>query len=186
MKFDATDLPGVYVVDLELNVDDRGSFARTYCRREFERSGLDPNVVQCNVSYNTKRGTLRGMHYQKAPYEEAKLVRCARGAMYDVVVDMRHGSPTFLKWAAFQLIAEPGQPSRMVYIPKGVAHGFLTLQDDTEVCYQMSEFFAPQAARGFRWDDPAFRIAWPEPVRVISDRDRTYPDFVVEQSTFRR
>ena len=125
------------------------------------------------------------MHFQCAPYEEAKLVRCAHGSIYDVIVDLRSGSSTFLKWLGVELRERPGKPSKMVYVPKGFAHGFLTLEDDTEVVYQMSEFFSPAAARGFRWNDPAFRIDWPEHVRVISDRDRTYPDFVIEQPTVR-
>jgi dTDP-4-dehydrorhamnose 3,5-epimerase len=163
-------------------VDDRGLFARSYCRREFQERGLNPDIAQCNISYNRMRGTLRGMHYQEAPYGEAKLIRCLRGALYDVAVDLRADSPTFREWAAVELRAEPGCTSRMLYVPEGFAHGFLTLEDDTEVFYQMSEFFSPQAARGVRWDDPAFSITWPEPVRIISERDRTYPDFAMGAS----
>src|SRR5262249_40751199 len=148
--------------------------------------GLNPQVVQCNISYNRSRGTLRGMHYQEGPDAEAKLIRCTRGALYDVVVDVRSGSPTFGQWLAVELKAEAGQPSGMLYLPEGVAHGFLTLADDTEVFYQMSAFYAPAAARGFRWNDPAFSIEWPEPVRVIAERDRTYPDFGVEGSSTHR
>jgi dTDP-4-dehydrorhamnose 3,5-epimerase len=180
MIFAETRLKGVFEIAMAPHEDERGFFARTYCWREFEAHGLNPRVVQCNVSYNQSRGTLRGMHYQAAPDAEAKLIRCLRGAIYDVAVDLRAGSPTFGQWTAAELRAEPGRPSRMLYIPEGLAHGFLTLADDTEVFYQMSEFFAPQAALGFRWNDPAFAIEWPEPARVISDRDRTYPDFVVD------
>jgi dTDP-4-dehydrorhamnose 3,5-epimerase len=183
MVFHETALKGAFVIEVEIHADERGSFGRSYCWREFQEYGLDPRVVQCNVSYNAKRGTLRGMHYQDMPHEEAKLIRCARGAMYDVIVDLRPASSTFRKWAAFELKAELGKSSRMVYVPRGFAHGFLTLQDDTEVFYQMSEFFVPEAARGFRWNDSAFDIQWPEPVIAISDRDRGYPDFVVNAAT---
>jgi dTDP-4-dehydrorhamnose 3,5-epimerase len=176
MRFRETRLKGAYEIDLELHSDDRGSFARTYCWREFEAHGLNPRVVQCNVSCNKQRGTLRGMHYQEAPYQEDKLIRCLRGALYDVIVDLRRDSPTFRQWTAVELRAQPGQPSGMLYVPAGFAHGFQTLEDDTEVSYQMSEFFAPEAAQGFRWNDPAIAIDWPEPVRMMSDRDRQYPD----------
>jgi len=177
MVFNETSLRGAFTIDLEVHGDERGSFARSFCWREFEAHGLNPRVAQCNVSHNRARGTLRGMHYQEAPHEEAKLIRCARGTMYDVIVDLRPESPTYRQWAGFELTAAPGRPSRMVYLPAGFAHGFQTLEDDTEVFYQMSEFYAPEAQRGFRWNDPAFAIQWPEAVRVISERDRTYPDF---------
>lgn len=182
MIFTETRLRGLFQIDLAPHEDARGYFARSFCSREFDSHGLNPRVVQCNVSYNRRRGTLRGMHYQAAPDAEAKLIRCVRGAIYDVAVDLRPDSPTCRQWTGIELRAEPGRPARMLYIPEGFAHGFLTLDDDTEVFYQMSEFFAPDAARGFRWDDPAFAIEWPEPVRVISDRDRTYPDFVVDRT----
>ena len=182
MVFRQSKLAGAFLIELEIHSDERGSFARSFCVREFQDRGLDSTVVQCSLSYNARRGTLRGMHFQQHPHEETKLVRCARGAMYDVIVDLRPESPTFCQWEGFELVAEPGRPSAMVYIPKGFAHGFLTLRDETEVFYQMSEFFAPAAARGFRWNDPAFGIEWPEPVRVISDRDRNYPDFVAPLS----
>jgi dTDP-4-dehydrorhamnose 3,5-epimerase len=181
MIFRETRLRGAYEIDLEPNEDERGFFARTYCRREFEARGLDPRVVQCSVSYSRTRGTVRGMHYQEAPHREAKLVRCLRGRLYDVIVDLRPASPTFGQWLSVELRAEPGRPSRSLYVPEGFAHGFQTLEHDTEVLYQMSEFHAPDAARGFRWNDPAFGIEWPEPVRVISDGDRGYPDFVLER-----
>jgi dTDP-4-dehydrorhamnose 3,5-epimerase len=182
MHFIETRLQGVFEIAFTPHEDERGFFARSYCWREFEANGLDPRVVQCNVSYNRHRGTLRGMHYQEAPSPEAKLIRCVRGAVYDVAVDIRPRSATFRQWIAVELKAECGKASTMLYLPEGVAHGFLTLADDTEVFYQMSEFYAPDVARGFRWNDPAFSIAWPEPVRVISDRDRTYPDFAVHPS----
>jgi dTDP-4-dehydrorhamnose 3,5-epimerase len=179
MVFRETCLKGAYVIDVELNSDERGAFGRSYCWREFEERGLDPHIVQCNISRNRKRGTVRGMHYQAAPHEEAKLIRCSRGSMYDVIVDLRPNSPSFGQWTGVELAADPSRPLRMIFVPKGFAHGFQTLEDDTEVFYQMSEFHVPDAARGFRWNDPAFSIEWPEPVRVISERDRTYPDFVL-------
>ena len=182
MIFREKNLKGVFEIELAPHEDERGSFARSYCWREFQEHGLNPQVVQCNVSYNRQRGTLRGMHYQLAPAAEAKLIRCTRGALYDLVVDIRFDSPTFRQWTAVELRAEPGKPSRMLYVPEGFAHGFLTLEDDTEVFYQMSAFYAPEAARGFRWNDPGFSLEWPEPVRLISDRDQGYPDFAVEPS----
>lgn len=141
---------------------------------EVEQQGLNPKVVQCNVSFNARKGTLRGMHYQDAPYEEAKLVRCTKGAIYDVVVDMRPQSATFKDWSAVVLTAEK---RNMLYVPEGCAHGFLTLEDNTEVFYQMSEFYHAELSRGVRFDDPAFQIVWPDKVEVISKRDRTYPNF---------
>jgi dTDP-4-dehydrorhamnose 3,5-epimerase len=174
MIFRETQLPGVYTIDLDLKCDERGGFARTWCCREAEDRGLTSKVVQCNISVNKRRGTLRGMHFQAAPHEEAKLVRCTKGSIYDVVLDLRPHSPTFKQWTAAVLTAAE---RNMMYVPEGCAHGFLTLEDDSEVFYQMSEFYNPEAASGFRWDDPAFGIAWPEQVTVISERDRTYPDF---------
>jgi dTDP-4-dehydrorhamnose 3,5-epimerase len=174
MIFQATKLPGVYAVCIERKVDERGFFARTWCSREFESHGLSSLLVQCSVSFNAAKGTLRGMHYQAAPYPETKLVRCTRGAMYDVVVDLRRDSPAFKQWVGFTLNAENRQ---MVYVPEGCGHGFLTLAEGTEVLYQISEFYHPESARGVRWNDVAFRISWPEEVRVISERDRTYADF---------
>jgi dTDP-4-dehydrorhamnose 3,5-epimerase len=167
---------------VELHSEERGFFGRSYCRREFEAHGLNPCVPQCNVSYNRNRGTLRGMHYQEWPHREAKLVRCARGALYDVIVDLRPESPTFRRWFGMELRGGPGASSRMLYVPEWFAHGFQTLEDDTEVFYQMSEFYAPSAGRGFRWNDPGFDLQWPEPVRVISAADSSYPDFVTRGS----
>ncbi len=154
--------------------DERGFFARAWCRSEFEKYGLESTLVQCNISFNARKGTLRGMHYQAAPFAESKLVRCTQGAIYDVVLDLRPQSPSFKEWVAVTLAAEQ---RNMVYVPKGCAHGFLTLQDETEVFYQMSEVYNAESARGVRWNDPSFGIAWPEKVEVISDRDRNYPDF---------
>lgn len=174
MKFDATRLPGVFTIGIDPIQDERGFFARAWCRNEFEAYGLESNLMQADISYNLRKGTLRGMHYQVAPFAETKLVRCTRGAVYDVVLDLRPQSPAFKKWIAMQLTAENHQ---MIYIPKGCAHGFLTLEPDTEVFYQMSEVYNAESARGVRWDDPAFGIRWPEKVQVISERDRACQDF---------
>jgi dTDP-4-dehydrorhamnose 3,5-epimerase len=172
--FRQTQLPGVYLLEPERHEDERGFFARTWCRREFEAHGLDPRLVQCNISFNRKRGTLRGMHYQAAPHGEAKLIRCTRGAIYDVIVDLRRDSPAFKKWVAAELTAENRS---MLFVPEGLAHGFQTLEGDTEVFYQMSEFYHPESARGVRWDDPAFGIRWPFAQPIMSDKDRGYADF---------
>jgi dTDP-4-dehydrorhamnose 3,5-epimerase len=174
MIFHEVKLPGVFEIRLDLHSDERGFFARSWCQREFAEHGLNPQLRQCNVSFNRRKGTLRGVHYQAAPFAEAKLVRCTRGAIYDVVVDLRQQSPTFKGWLGLVLTAKDRD---MLYIPEGCGHGFLTLEDETEVFYQMSEVYHPEAARGVRWNDPAFQIAWPEAVEVISERDRTYPDF---------
>jgi dTDP-4-dehydrorhamnose 3,5-epimerase len=173
MIFRETKLPGVFEVHPEPIPDERGCFARTWCQKEFEARRLSPRLVQCNVSFNARKGTLRGIHFQIPPYAEAKLVRCTRGAIYDVVVDLRRGSPTFKGWIAAVLTASN---RHTLYVPEGCGHGFLTLEDETEVFYQMSEFYNAESARGVRWNDPAFQIAWPEKVEVISERDRTYPD----------
>jgi dTDP-4-dehydrorhamnose 3,5-epimerase len=174
MKFQTTKLPGVVEIELELKADERGFFARSWCQKEFEDHGLNAKLAQCSVSFNQRKGTLRGLHYQDAPYREAKLVRCTRGSVYDVVVDLRPQSPLFRNWVAVVLKAEQ---RNMLYVPEGCAHGFLTLEDATEVFYQISEFYHPELSRGVRWNDPAFEITWPEPMQVISERDRTYPDF---------
>ena len=173
MKFHETNVLGVFQIHVEPKTDDRGFFARTWCQEEFETQGLNPRLRQCNVSYNTQKGTLRGMHYQEAPYREAKLVRCTKGSIYDVAVDLRLQSPTYKKWTGVVLSSTNRQ---MLYVPEGCGHGFLTLEDDTEVFYQMSEVYNAESARGVRWDDPAFGIVWPEEVAVISERDRTYPN----------
>jgi dTDP-4-dehydrorhamnose 3,5-epimerase len=174
MTFHETKLPGVLEIRLEPKADKRGFFARSWCQREFEQHGLNPAIAQCNVSFNEKKGTLRGMHYQAEPHPEAKLIRCTKGAIYDVVVDLRPKSPTFKKWIA--VVLDTNSRS-MIYVPEGFGHGFLTLEDGTEVFYQMSEFYYPELSRGVRWNDPAFQIEWPTQPIVISDRDRTYSDF---------
>jgi len=174
MKFIETVLKGAFVVEPERIEDERGFFARTFCRREFEGHGLNPNLAQCSISFNRKKGTLRGMHYQAPPHAECKLVRCSRGAIHDVIVDFRPGS-TFRQWIAVELSAENG---RALYVPEGLAHGFETLADETEVFYEISEFHHPECARGVRWNDPAIGIAWPLAPTAISGRDKSYPDFV--------
>lgn len=179
MIFTATNVAGVWIIDPEKRSDDRGFFSRTYCHEEFAAHGLNPAVVQCNISFNLHRGTLRGLHSQLPPWEEAKLVRCSRGAIYDLALDLRPGSPSYLKHAAATLTAEN---SRMLYVPEGVYHGFLTLGDNSEVHYQMSQYYHPECSVGVRWDDPAFGIELPEPVRIISERDRTFPDYAPSPS----
>jgi dTDP-4-dehydrorhamnose 3,5-epimerase len=172
--FVPTGLAGAFVIEIERLEDRRGFFARTWCQREFAAHGLNPRLVQCDLSYNIHRGTLRGMHYQSAPFAEAKLVACIGGAIHDVIIDLRPESPTFKQHLAVRLTAEE---HNMLYVPEGFAHGFLTLADETRVFYQMSEFYAPGYGRGVRWNDPAFGIQWPEEVQVISERDAAYPDF---------
>lgn len=174
MIFCPTKVAGVFEIRPELLRDERGWFARTWCQREFESNGLNPRLAQCNISFNARKGTLRGMHYQAAEHAEAKLVRCTKGSIFDVALDIRPDSETFKKWAGTVLKADD---RNMLYIPEGCAHGFLTMEDETEVFYQMSEFYNQESARGVRWDDPAFDIEWPSKVEVISDRDRTYPNF---------
>jgi len=174
MHFIETPLAGAYIIEPEPIEDHRGFFARAWCARDFAERGLETRVAQCSISYNARRGTLRGMHFQVAPHEETKVVRCTRGAIHDVILDLRRDSPTFLQHVAVELTAEN---RRSVYIPRGLAHGFQSLVDDTEIYYQISEFYAADAARGVRWDDPAFGISWPIAPPIIVERDRTYPDF---------
>ena len=174
MLFTETKLKGAFIIEPERLEDERGFFARSWCEREAAAYDLHPKWVQCNISFNWQKATLRGMHYQSAPFAEAKLVRCTMGTIYDVFIDLRPCSSTFKQWVAVELSAAN---RRMVYIPEAFAHGFLTLDDNTEIFYQMSEFYAPAHARGVRWNDPYFNIEWPIEVRVISDQDRNYPDF---------
>lgn len=169
MRFEETSLAGAFVIEIEPHADDRGFFARAYCAREFEEHGLDPRVVQANLSYNRSKGTLRGMHYQAPPAGEAKLVRCIRGAIHDVIVDLRPDSPTYLQHVGVDLTAAN---RRALFVPALFAHGFQTLEDEVEVFYQVSEFYTPGAERGLRHDDPALAISWPLPVSEISDKDR--------------
>ena len=172
--FTDTELPGAYVIELDRREDARGFFARLWCEREFAAHGLNSRVAQINVGRSTKRGTIRGLHYQLAPSQEAKTVRCTQGAMYDAIVDLRPDSPTYRRWFGLELTADN---HRMLYVPEGCAQGYQTLVDDTEMCYQTSQFYAPESARGVRYDDPAFGIRWPLAVTSISDADRSWPDY---------
>lgn len=172
MRFVPTVIPGAFVIEPELIQDERGFFARTFCQDEFAAHGLNPELVQCNISFNKHVGTLRGMHYQAKPHEEAKLVRCTQGRILDVILDLREQSPSYLKWFCVELNAIQ---RNALYIPEGVAHGFQTLMEETEVFYQMTERYHPESARGIRWDDPVFNICWPLPDPVMSARDRSYP-----------
>jgi dTDP-4-dehydrorhamnose 3,5-epimerase len=174
MIFRETKLSAAFIIEPEKFEDDRGFFARSWSQREFEASGLDSHLAECNISFNKKKGTLRGMHYQASPHGQVKIVRCTMGSIYDIVIDLRNTSPTFKQWVGVELTATN---RRMLYVPKDFAHGLQTLEDDTEVFYQMSSVFVPESGRGVRWDDPAFGIAWPEAERVIVARDRQYPDF---------
>ena len=172
MQFVPTQLDGAFVIDLDMREDSRGYFARTFCQREFEEHGLNPFVAQCNMSFSRKQGTLRGMHYQTDDAAEAKLIRCVRGAIHDVIVDLRPNSPTYLQHVGVELNADN---HRALYVPEGFAHGFLTLTDDVEVFYQVSAFYAPGKEQGLRYDDPAIAIQWPLPVTEISDKDAAWP-----------
>ena len=175
MIFTETKLKSAFIIDIEPREDERGFFARSWCEDEFKQHSLNPRLAQCNISFNKKRGTLRGMHYQVAPFAEAKLVRCTMGAIYDVIIDLRPASPTFKQWQAIELSTEN---HRALYIPEDFAHGFQSLMDNTEVFYQMTEFYHPECARGVRWDDPAFGVVWPAESHIISRQDSKYVDFM--------
>ena len=174
MIFTETKIKGVYVIEPDLLPDERGFFARSFCREEFQNLGLETDIVQCNISYNKKKGTLRGMHYQISPFEEEKIVSCSKGSIYDVAIDLRRDSPTYCQWAATELSENN---YKMMYIPKGCAHGFQTLADDSMVYYQMMEKYHPECARGVRWDDPRFKIEWYSNDIVISKKDQTLKFF---------
>jgi dTDP-4-dehydrorhamnose 3,5-epimerase len=173
--FFPTSLAGAYVIEIENQEDSRGFFARVWCQKEFKERNLETRFVQGNVSYNKSAGTLRGMHYQVFPHEEVKLVRCTRGAIYDVIIDLCRQSPTYCQWAGVELSA---QNLKMLYVPKGFAHGYMTLEDNVEVFYLVSEFYTPGSERGVCYDDLAFGITWPMPLSIISDKDRAWPQFV--------
>jgi dTDP-4-dehydrorhamnose 3,5-epimerase len=175
MIFLPTVIPGAFIVELDRREDDRGYFARTWCRREFEEMGLNIDLVQCSISYNLRRGTLRGLHWQESPHGETKLVRCTNGAIWDVIIDLRPESPTYTRHIGVELSAKSG---RALYIPEGMAHGFVTLVDGSEVLYQMSAYHEPAAARGVRWNDSAFDISWPITDPILHPRDAAYPDFI--------
>lgn len=172
MIFHETKLKGAYIIELEKMEDERGFFARSYCRKEFEAHGINFKIVQCNISFNEKKGTLRGMHYQKPPYCEEKLVCCVSGAIYDVIIDLRSSSASFGKWFSAKLTQAN---NKMVYIPKGFAHGFQTLENKTTVSYQMSEFYHPECAQGLRYNDPKLKIPWPYSKGILSPKDKSYP-----------
>ena len=172
MIFTETKFTKAYLIDIERLEDERGFFARSFCEHEFSKHGLPTRFVQSNISYNKKRGILRGLHMQMAPFEEGKLVRCGRGAVYDVIVDLRKHSQTYKQWLGMELSATNG---RMIYIPEGFAHGFITLTDDTEVVYQMTRFYEPGSETGYRWNDPALGINWPFDPLIISEKDKYYP-----------
>jgi dTDP-4-dehydrorhamnose 3,5-epimerase len=172
--FQQTELQGAFVIELDKLQDQRGFFARTWCEKEFAEHGLTPVVHQVNASFNIKKGTLRGMHYQTSPYQESKTVRCTRGAICDVIIDLRKESPTFKHWIGVELTADN---YKMLYVPEDFGHGYITLEDNTEVTYQVSEFYTPGAEKGIRWNDPTFDIHWPETVQVISDKDANWEDF---------
>ena len=175
MLFKKTKFKGVFIIKPERLKDKRGFFARTFCKKEFKKRGLNSRLVQCSISLNKKKGTLRGIHYQSSPQQEAKLVSCTRGAIYDVLLDLRPGSSTFKQWLTVELTADNRW---MLYVPEGVAHGFQTLKNNTEVLYQMFEFYYPECSRGVRWNDPAFGIRWPFKNGIVSPRDQQYPDFI--------
>ncbi|MGF1585664.1 MAG: dTDP-4-dehydrorhamnose 3,5-epimerase [Bacteroidales bacterium] len=174
MKFTELPLKGAYLLEVNKISDDRGFFGRAWCREEMKEHGLKEDIKQINTSLSLKKGTLRGMHYQVDPYQETKFIRCTRGSIYDVIIDLRPESPTFLKWAANELTADN---YRMVYVPENFAHGFISLEDQSEVYYPVTEFYTPGAERGLRWDDPVFNIKWPIPVEIISEKDASQPDF---------
>ncbi len=176
MKFTKLDLRDAFLVELEKHGDHRGFFARLWCQKEFEEHGLVPHVVQANISFSTLKGTIRGLHYQEEPFAETKFIRCVKGAIFDVIIDIQPDSPTFMKWFSIELTAEN---HKMLYVPKGYAHGFQSIETDTEVTYLVSEFYTPHAEGGIRYDDPAFGIQWPLPVAEISDKDRNWPGFRV-------
>ena len=177
MKFTKLEIRDAFLVELNKLGDHRGFFARLWCQEEFEEHGLVPNVVQANISFSKIKGTLRGMHYQEEPHAETKFIRCAKGAIYDVIIDIKPDSPTFMQWVSVELTAEN---YKMLYVPKGYAHGFQSLEPDSEVTYLVSEFYTPQAEGGIRYNDPAFGLDWPLPVAEISDKDRSWADFKIE------
>ncbi len=174
MIFEKTDFEGVYIIEIEKHQDSRGFFARSWDKNEFKLKDLNSNLTQCNISFNHKKGTLRGMHYQTQPYQEAKLIRCTRGSLFDVIIDLRNNSKSFKKWSSFELNEKN---HKMLYIPEGFAHGFQTLEDNTEVFYQMTQNFMPNYDFGIRWDDTQFNIKWPTKNSIMSDKDKQFLDF---------
>ena len=182
MIFTETKLKGVYIIDVKRMDDERGFFGRSWCRKEFDFYGLNSNAVQANVSYNKKKATLRGMHYQKAPFSETKTIRCTSGAIYDVVMDLRHDSETYLEWFGIELTDES---FRMLYVPEGFAHGFITLKDHSSVHYMVTAFYNPAAEAGIRYDDPTFNVTWPVQPLIVSEKDRNHPSFIPQFSAIK-
>ncbi len=176
MIFKETNLKGAFIIEIEKKVDNRGFFARTWCRKEFEAYDLNLQLFQANVSFSKRKGTLRGMHYQVAPYEESKLVRCTSGAIFDVIIDLRPDSPTYRQWLGMELTSEN---YKMLFVPKNFAHGFQTLKDNTEIIYQVSQFYSPESERGIRYNDPTFGIKWPIDAQVVSDKDKNCSNYVL-------
>jgi len=174
MEFTPLEIPGVYLIEMKLLKDPRGFFTRTFCQKEFEAIGLKNQIVQCNTSWNKDKGTLRGMHYQRAPHAEVKIIRCTRGAIYDVIIDLRKDSPTYCRWVGVELTQDD---YKMLYVPEGFAHGYVTLKPDTETIYFVTAAYAPDHEGAVRWDDPAFKIEWPIPEPILSDKDRSHPDY---------
>lgn len=174
MKFTETSLKGAYIIEVDKLNDDRGFFGRLWCEKEMKEFDLNTNIVQSNVSLSRKKGTIRGMHFQRSPFQETKLVRCTKGAVYDVIIDLRPDSPTFKKWIGVKLTEDN---HKMIYVPENFAHGFITLEDNSEVYYLVTQFYYKEQEAGFRWDDPAFGIEWPIEMKEISDKDRVHPDF---------
>jgi len=177
MLFHKTPIKGAYIIDIEKREDERGFFARSFCQNEFSKYNLETTFVQTNISYNKKKGTLRGMHFQKHPYEEDKVLRCTNGAIFDVIVDIRKESPTYKQWFGIEL---SNKNQKSLYIPKGCAHGYLTLTDKADVTYMVSQFYTPKADTGLRYNDPLFGIEWPKPIKFISKKDESFPDFKEE------
>jgi dTDP-4-dehydrorhamnose 3,5-epimerase len=177
MIFTELELKGAFLVEVKKIEDERGFFGRAWCANEFKQHGLNPAFVQLNTSFSHKKGTIRGMHYQVDPYQEVKFIRCTRGRIYDVIIDLRPDSPTFMKWVGNELSADN---YRMVYVPENFAHGFVTMEDHSEVYYPVSQFYTPGAERGLRWNDPAFKIKWPVEISVVSDKDQSHMDFSIE------
>lgn len=174
MIFTETKLPGAYLIEVQKIEDHRGFFGRAWCSKEFEAHGLNPKIVQINTSQSKKKGTIRGMHFQAAPYGEAKFIRCTKGRIYDVIIDLRPESPTFMQWVGNELSEDN---CKMVYAPEYFAHGFVSLEDNCEVYYPVTEFYTPKAERGIRWNDPAFKIDWPIPIEIFTEKDMAHPDF---------
>jgi dTDP-4-dehydrorhamnose 3,5-epimerase len=174
MIFNKTSMDNAFTIDLDRKEDNRGFFARSWDVKNFEENGLNPKIVQCNISYTKKKGTIRGMHFQKSPYEEAKLIRCTKGKIFDVIIDLRKNSKTYKKWESFKLSSTN---FKMLYVPEGFAHGFQSLKNDTEILYQVSQFYSPEAESGIRWNDPHFDIRWPIEISEISDKDNSIGDF---------